>query len=219
MNIRESMGRRLLLVVLLLGSVYYVYFGPSILPFGFKAKAAECETVETEYEKLWSDLNQARRLAADRERIEQIYEQMHARWSAAREVLPNQDEMAELLRKITMAGESCGVKFYLFKPLTPVPVAFYYENPVEIRVVGGYHQVASFLAEIASLRRLVNVDKLHLVAFKGGEPGETVEASFMAYAYSVMGPRGLATAADAGGQNRGGSPGRSVVPSVVQSEE
>ena len=219
MSFRPTIGRKTLFIAIAIVGAYYAYFGLTALPFGYRVTNTECETLEVEYVKLSSELGQARRLAADRPRVERMYSETHARWSGVREVLPDQDEMAGLLRRITMAGETSGVTFYLFKPLAPIPATFYFENPVEVSVVGGYHEVATFLGEIAALPRLVNVQGLHLVSFDGEDPDDAVEASFTASAYSVMGPQGKIPGETGAAKSTAAQPRRAGHGSSTASEE
>ena len=127
---------------------------------------------------------------------------MQAKWTQAEALLPSDREVAELLTQITQAGEQAGVSFELFKPGEPKPQEFYNENPVDIKVRGGFHQVGIFLARLANLPRIVNVAQLHLEGLAQGknakEPAtgaglgprtdHTLRASMVATAYSLRDP-------------------------------
>ena len=95
--------------------------------------------------------------------------------------------MPGLLRAITLAGFTSGVEFVKFEPQNSTNYEYYAENPVEITVVGGYHEVGSFFSELSSLSRLVTVRVLRMFTLSGGDEGETVTATFQASAYSVSG--------------------------------
>jgi Tfp pilus assembly protein PilO len=117
-------------------------------------------------------------------------------------LLPTDKEVAALLTQITQAGEQAGVTFQLFKPDASKPQEFYNENPVDIKVEGGFHQVGVFLSRLANMSRIVNVTDLHLDgvdqrrADKGksapgdmqGRTDHTLVASFTATAYSLRDP-------------------------------
>jgi Tfp pilus assembly protein PilO len=57
--------------------------------------------------------------------------------------------------------------------------------PVDITVQGGYHQIGSFLAELANMRRIVTVSTVRLSAATANPAGATTAASFSASAYSL----------------------------------
>ncbi len=94
------------------------------------------------------------------ERVEQEYAILREQWEVAQTLLPEQNEMPNLLRKVTAAGQQSGIEFELFRPSTPVNQGFYQDNPIEVSIKGGYHQTAVFLSRLANLNRIVNVSDL-----------------------------------------------------------
>jgi type IV pilus assembly protein PilO len=71
--------------------------------------------------------------------------------------LPDKKEIPKLLKTISSVGKEAGLKFQLFRPRTEIPKEFYAEIPVEIKVVGGYHDVAKFFCQVGMLDRIVNI--------------------------------------------------------------
>jgi type IV pilus assembly protein PilO len=176
-----------LLTVVFVSGVLFAYFGMTALPFGYRARAERIDGLKENYAKLSSEVTQARRLAADLPRVEALHAQTQRRWEVANTLLPTTTDMAGLLREVTQVGQQAGVDFVKFEPLPPTNHPYYAENPVDLAVVGSYHEVGSFLSEIASMTRLVNVGGMRLISLTGGEMDETVSASFTASAYSVTG--------------------------------
>lgn len=223
MNIRDPRVQKMILAGILVAGVFYVYFGLSVLPFGFQARRAEITQLKDEYAKLSSEVTQAKRMAADLPRVEALNRATQRKWEVAHELLPPKTDMAGFLRQMTMVGQSSGVEFVKFEPGTPANHEYYAENPVEITVVGGYHQVGSFFGEIASLSRLVNVGTLKMVGLTGGDEDETVSATFVASAYSVTGSHVRATNASAsarpGAKRSTGSQTLPHLPSGKATEE
>jgi type IV pilus assembly protein PilO len=166
-------------------AIIYLYFFSNFIPFGHRALSEEKAQLEQEYRQLSSDLSNARQSLNDLEEIERQYELITRRWEVASELLPEQKEVASLLRKVTLVGQQSGVEFELFRPLDPVPGEIYNENPVLVQVVGGYHQVGSFLAEIANLDRIINVSGMTLSQPSDEAVDRTVQAKFTATAYSL----------------------------------
>ena len=89
------------------------------------------------------------------------------------------------MRRITLAGQETGVQFVMFKPSATKDQTYYTEMPVEISVQGGYHQIGSFLAELANMRRIVTVSTVRLSTAMANPAGATTAASFSASAYSL----------------------------------
>ena len=74
--------------------------------------------------------------------------------------LPNKKEIPNLLTSISNLGREVGLDFLLFRPLPEVPKGFYAEVPVEIKVIGSYHQVAMFFDKVSKLPRIVNISDI-----------------------------------------------------------
>jgi len=185
MDVKDPKTQKMLIVAVLMAAVIYFYFFAPFLPFGFRAQAAKHGELRQEYDRLSSDLSKARQMVNDLPRLRKEYNELHAAWLLAKELLPEEKEVAALLSKVTIAGQQSGVKFTLFKPNPPVDRDYYVEHPVEVSVVGGFHEVAAFLSEIANLSRIVNVSRLKLVSYAKGEPEEVVQATFIASAYTL----------------------------------
>ncbi len=185
MDFKSPKTQKMFIGIVLLAAVIYFYFFAAFVPFGFRAQIARYGELRQEYDKLTSDLAKARQMVNDLPKLRKEYEELHAAWLMAKELLPEEKEVASLLSKVTIAGQQAGVKFTLFKPQPPKDGEYHTEYPVEVSVVGGYHEAAAFLSEIANLSRIVNVSKLKLVTFEKGRVEETVQATFIASAYTL----------------------------------
>ncbi len=79
--------------------------------------------------------------------------------------LPGKAEMDALLTDINQAGIGRGLQFELFRPGAIAVRDYYAELPITIRVVGRYHDIGAFTADIANLSRIVT---LHDLTLSGG---------------------------------------------------
>jgi type IV pilus assembly protein PilO len=187
-DVKDPRFIRWFVAVLLIIIVLPVYFMTSVLPFTYAARKAEIGRLEARHQELSRDLEKARLLVRNLERVEQEYQILHQQWQVAQTLLPEANEMPALLRKVTAAGQQSGVVFELFRPNPAINKGFYADNPVEVKVLGGYHQTGVFLSRLANLNRIVNVADLQL---KGLEKQEdvphTVETSMTLTAYTLGG--------------------------------
>jgi len=173
------------LSVLLCAAVMWVFFFTHFVPFGFQNHREQIENLKADLEKKSTELARARATVADLPRFEAEYAQLHDQWAAAAELLPADREVAGLLRRITLAAQQTGVEFSVFRPAGMATQQHYVEIPLELSVYGEYHQIGSFLAELANMRRILTVSKLHLAEnTKGGSWASTM-ADFTASAYSL----------------------------------
>ncbi len=185
LDLKNQATLRIILCVMLAGGALGVFFFTHFLPFGYPNRSEQLADLKATYEKKSTELARARASVADLPRFEAEYETLHERWSMAAELLPTDRQTAGLLRKITLAGQQTGVQFLMFKPAPPRSETYYTEMPVDIVVNGGYHQVGSFLAELANMRRIVTVSNLKLSSPAANDYGFTTGASFNASAYSL----------------------------------
>lgn len=76
--------------------------------------------------------------------------------------LPGKAEMDALLSDINQAGLGRGLTFELFKPGQVTVKDYYAELPITLRVVGRYHDVGAFAADVANLSRIVTLHNLSI---------------------------------------------------------
>jgi len=83
--------------------------------------------------------------------------------------LPNKSQMDALLVDINQAGLSRGLQFELFKPATSETAReFYTELPIQLKVVGTYHDMGGFAADVGQLPRIVTLNDIGIEAGKDG---------------------------------------------------
>ena len=181
---KQALLKGILGVALSAGALVVFFFSHAV-PFSYPSQRDQLNALKADYEKKSTDLDRARAAVSDLPRFEAEYELLHDRWTVASELLPAERQLAVLLRKISLAGQQTGVSFVMFKPEPAEAQNYYTELPVEITVFGGYHQVGSFLAELANLHRIVTVSKLKLTTNLKGDGLASTSASLTASTYSL----------------------------------
>ncbi len=127
----------------------------------------------------------ARQIKAYRERIEQA----KARLKMAMRALPEKQEIPSLLAGISRAGQRAGLEFTLFQPKAEIPKDFYAELPLAIKVIGTYHQVATFFDKVSRLDRIVNIQDVTMTPLPGKEqsgPGIKLMTACTAVTYKFI---------------------------------
>jgi type IV pilus assembly protein PilO len=69
--------------------------------------------------------------------------------------LPSKTEMPDLLNDISDAAQGAGIETQLFQPGPEVMKEFYAEKPIQLKMLGTYHQFGTFISNVASLPRVV----------------------------------------------------------------
>ena len=100
-------------------------------------------------------------LKRQREQVQQYVTQLEKQ-------LPGKADMDALLTDIKTAGQGRGLQFELFKPGQVLVKDYYAELPISVRVVGKYHDIGAFAADIANLSRIVTLNNLNLMPAKDG---------------------------------------------------
>jgi type IV pilus assembly protein PilO len=96
--------------------------------------------------------------------------------------LPGKAEMDALLTDINQAGIGRSLQFELFRPGSVAVRDYYAELPISIRVVGRYHDIGSFSADIANLSRIVTLHDMTIGP--GGRDGLlAMDATARTYRY------------------------------------
>lgn len=209
-NLREPKTQRLLLTGLLSAGALYAFFATSFLPVNYPAAAAQIKSLKSDFERKSSDLAGARQSVADLPRFQSEFAALHERYEMAAELLPAEREMPGILRRLTLAGQQCGVRFEAFKPDPEIVKDHYSEMPIQITVTGGYHQVGQFLSEIANMARIMTISNVQLMTYDKGDELSTTEARFIVSAYTLEPATGASSMSAAGGSkettaNPGGS--------------
>jgi len=74
--------------------------------------------------------------------------------------LPDKSEMDGLLTDVNQAGLGRGLEFELFKPGQETVAEFYAEMPIQIKVLGSYHDLGAFATDVSKLPRIVTLNNL-----------------------------------------------------------
>jgi type IV pilus assembly protein PilO len=96
--------------------------------------------------------------------------------------LPNKSQMDALLVDINQAGLSRGLQFELFRPgASESAREFYSELPIQVRVVGTYHDMGGFAADVGQLPRIVTLNNISIETSAGGNL--TMDATARTFRY------------------------------------
>jgi type IV pilus assembly protein PilO len=117
--------------------------------------------------------------------------------------LPNRSQMDALLVDINQAGLGRGLQFELFKPAAQENAReFYAELPIQVKVMGTYHDMGAFASDVGQLSRIVTLNDVRIDAGKDGNL--SMEATARTFRYlddsEVAAQRKTAAAAKKGGK-------------------
>jgi len=120
------------------------------------------ERRQAEEVQLRQDWVSKKRQAVNLEEYRRQLAETDRQFGALLKQLPNRAEMDSLLSDINQAGLGRGLQFELFKPGADVIRDFYAEMPIEIRVIGSYHDLGQFASDVAKMPRIVTLRGISL---------------------------------------------------------
>jgi type IV pilus assembly protein PilO len=159
-------------VVVILGVFGYLVYLP---------QQAKLSGLRLELGKLNKELEESKAVTRDLAKFKNEVGNLERKLTLALAQLPNKKEIPSLLRNISSLGKGSGLEFLLFKPKpeervgtqpaspsTPKRGApdkpkpqesqeFYARVPLELTMLGSYHNVATFFDKISKLDRIINI--------------------------------------------------------------
>lgn len=156
------------------GLLWYVWLGTSIEEFA--AEEAKELTLRTEYK---SKLSQSVNLDALKKQREQVLIYV----TQLEKQLPSKAEMDALLSDINQAGLGRSLQFELFRPGQINVKEYYAELPIAVKVTGNYHDIGSFVADVANLSRIVTLNNLTLSPVTGKDGTLALESTAKTFRY------------------------------------
>jgi type IV pilus assembly protein PilO len=181
MNFRDPKMQKTVVIAALSIAAIYAYF-----QFIYGNRQHAIKSLQTELAQKQELLERGKRVARNFQKVQEDYQNLLEVWDVAESLLPTQKEMEGLLKDITLAGQSSGVTFLLFKPLDPKEHDYYFEHPIQIKTTSDYHELGQFLSKVATMRRIVNVMDLKCAAIrprKGEILRDTVQSDFLIVIY------------------------------------
>lgn len=132
-----------------------------ILFFGYwfdtKKQLGYLKHIQNEELTLRSNFEQKQHEASNLDAYKEQMKTMKASFGALLRQLPEQTEVPALLEDISHQGLATGLEFRSIRLQPEKEIDFYVELPIEISVVGSYHQFAEFVSHISALPRIVTL--------------------------------------------------------------
>lgn len=164
-------------------------------------KDEEYSSLQKESEKVLAKLQEDRRIAANLPRFKAEYEKMKLQLDQALTELPNEKEIPSLLTTIATLAKENGLNVLRFKPGGERPQGFYAEVPVDLKLIGTFHQIAKFFYDVGDLPRIVNISKVAMTLGRGGaSAGAELSVDCLAVTFRFLEGSAAAAPAKKGGK-------------------
>ena len=141
-----------------------------------RPKGDVLEGLERQETDLRAEFETKQGRAANLEPLKQQLAQMEQQLQQMLRQLPSKTEMPDLITDISQTALATGIQNELFKPGPETPKEFYAEKPIELKMVGTYHQFGAFVSGVASLPRVV-IMTMHDISLQPVGAGKDLAAS------------------------------------------
>lgn len=158
------------------GAFYYYYEMPM---------RAEMEVRETQLKALRADIDKGLATAKKLPEFRAQVEELEARLSNLRAVLPEEKDVADLLRRMQALAAQSSLTITSFKPSPVVTKQLHAEWPINLEVHGTYHNLAIFFDRLSKFARIVNITGLD-VKGRDKDPNSTIVASCVATTFVLL---------------------------------
>ena len=155
--------KALVLLAILIGIPVAGYFVDT------QGQIEELERGRGEEAKLKENYLNKKKQAVNLDLHRQQLREIDTQFGALLKQLPNKSQMDALLVDINQAGLGRGLQFELFKPAAQESARdFYTELPIQLKVIGSYHDIGAFASDIGGLSRIVTLNDIALSGAKAG---------------------------------------------------
>jgi type IV pilus assembly protein PilO len=149
---------------------------------------ATLATRRAELTKLQADITRGRATAARLPQFRREVATLQAQLDQLRAVLPEEQDVADLLRRVQgMATQSN----LTIRGFTPRPVArktLHMEWPIGLELEGRYHDLGAFLERVSKFPRIINISDLQIKAIGKPAGGATITAECTATTFVLIEP-------------------------------
>ncbi|CAN5894872.1 N/A [soil metagenome] len=158
---------------------------------------AEFAQRETRLTALRMDLGKGVATARQLPQFEAQVQELETRLESLRQVLPEEKDVADILRRIQGLATKSNLSIQRFQPGKVVQQKMYAEIPYRLSAEGTYHNLAAFFEQVSKFPRIINVGEIVIKAKSPAEPGRTITAECVATTFVLQDatPRPAAAAA------------------------
>jgi type IV pilus assembly protein PilO len=169
-----------LIVLIPVVTFYFLVYSP---------KTKEIKQLDAKITKLDNEIATAQVKVRRLDELKAEYEKLKLQLAALRQIMPEEEEVSVLLKQISDLGLTSGLVIVLWKPSSRIqdPEGVYVEIPVQVEVLGGYHDLGVFYSHISRLPRIVNISNIKLAVPRQIKvEKQLIDAVFTASTFSAV---------------------------------
>ena len=150
-----QVGLFVVLGLALIGGFYWFYAVPA---------REEMSTREQKLSTLRVSIAKGSATANQLNQFRQQVAELEGRLESLKAVLPEQKDVADLLRRIETLARQSNLAIQGFKPAPSVTKQLHAEWPIALQLDGTYHNLAMFFDRVSKFSRIINVSNISIRA-------------------------------------------------------
>ena len=166
---------QILAFVVVCSAAIYGFYNFYVIDF-----QAEMALRQTHLNSLKVDINKGVATARRLPEFEAEVKNLGARLESLKNVLPEQKDVADTLRRLQGLATQSNLTLLRFTPATPRQQPQYAEVPYRLTAVGTYHNLALFFDRVSKFPRIINIGDVSITANPRPDPNNTIIADMTA---------------------------------------
>jgi type IV pilus assembly protein PilO len=148
--------------------------------------AADIKVRQTRLTALKADVARGVATARRLPEFESQVEQLEGRLDNLKEVLPEEKDVADILRRVQGLATQSNLSIQRFTPQTAVQQTAYAEIPYRLQAEGTYHNLGLFFDRVSKFPRIINVSDISIKARPTPEANATITAECVATTFILQ---------------------------------
>ena len=154
--------------------------------FYVREMQADIATRETRLTALRADVAKGVAAARRLPEFQAQVDQLEQRLESLRAVLPEEKDVADILRRLQALATQSNLSIQRFTPQPAVQQALYAEVPFKLQAEGTYHNLGAFFDRISKFQRVININSISIKAKKEPAPEATIVAECVATTFVLQ---------------------------------
>lgn len=175
---KAQLGLFVVLSFVALGAFYYFYEMP---------KREEIAAQERELASIRARINRGLATARQLPEFRKEVDELERRLASLKPILPEQKDVADLLRRIQALATQSNLTIRGFKPQPVTTKQMHAEWPITLDLEGTYHNLGMFLDSVSKFPRLINVGQLVIRGREKPEPNTSIDVTCTATTFVLLG--------------------------------
>jgi type IV pilus assembly protein PilO len=173
-----QIGAFLALSVAGVAAFFYLYASPM---------QEEMAQRQRKLEALQADIRKSQAIAQRLPQFRAEVGELEIRLETLKNVLPEEKDIGDLLRRLHTLALQSNLQIRLFKP-APVPVVktLHAEVPINLEIDGAYHNLGLFFDRVSKFPRIIHIGNVSIKGKDKQEVNSTITADFVATTFVLL---------------------------------